>query len=73
MRYLLRLLLPSVTLSDVKVPAPAPSVPLVLRFSFPKSIAPELSTILPVDMVIVPSTLNWSDIVASSVVVNCSA
>ena len=51
-------ILPSVTLNDVNVPAPAPSVPVVDRFSFPKSIAPELSTILPVEIVIVPSTLN---------------
>ena len=57
----------------VTVWAPDAKVPLVLKFSFSKSIAPSESVMLPVANVRVPSMLAISATVKSSVDVNCSA
>ena len=46
---------PSVTLNEVTVVAPAPKVPVVIRFSSPKLIAPLESVIEPFPRVRVPT------------------
>ena len=60
---------PSLTSKEVTVVAPAPSVPDVVRFSFPKLIAPLVSIILPFDNVRLPIVVPVLNLEVSSVAI----